>query len=545
MAQLITLNNIDPSALTTISGPKVTAIAYSGNDTATAVSGGQTITLTGAGFQNGATVYVDGTAVSVVTVASSTVISFTAPAKSAGGYPLYVVNADGGTATFPPGIQYSGTPTWTTNSGSLGTVYETQAIDIALSAVSDSAVTYTVATGVLPAGTTLDANTGNISGTANLVNASTTYNFAVDAVDAENQDTRRNFSVTVDPDVVTFNTPADNSTYTGLVGDPAIVSLNATSILGKTITYSSDSLPDGLAISGNLISGNYTTAANSVSVITATAVDTNRTDNITLNWAVENPPPTTGQAEYITPGTYSWTAPAGITSVCVVCVGGGGAGFSSSTSSLQASGGGGGLGWKNNITVVPGQSYTVVVGLGGRQASLGGAITNAQDSYFIQANDNAYATGKGGISGTSQTGGIGGVHYGDGGGNGGNGVARNSANGAGGGGAGGYSGNGASGINTGSGQGVAAPTGSGAGGAGGTNGNGGGGVGIYGRGADGGPWGEGGSGGGNGGFYGSSGAYGGGGSTHYNIYYAPPADGAVRIIWGPGRAFPATNTGDL
>jgi hypothetical protein len=29
------------------------------------------------------------------------------------------------------------------------------------------------------------------------------------------------------------------------------------------------------------------------------------------------------------------------------------------------SGGGGGLGWKNNITVVPGQEYTVVVGRGG------------------------------------------------------------------------------------------------------------------------------------------------------------------------------------
>jgi hypothetical protein len=28
-------------------------------------------------------------------------------------------------------------------------------------------------------------------------------------------------------------------------------------------------------------------------------------------------------------------------------------------------GGGGGLGWKNNIAVTPGQSYTVVVGAGG------------------------------------------------------------------------------------------------------------------------------------------------------------------------------------
>jgi hypothetical protein len=56
-----------------------------------------------------------------------------------------------------------------------------------------------------------------------------------------------------------------------------------------------------------------------------------------------------GQAEFTTPGTYTWTAPAGVTSVCAVCIGAGGAG-------------GGGLGWKNKISVVPGTAYTLVVG---------------------------------------------------------------------------------------------------------------------------------------------------------------------------------------
>ena len=267
--------------------------------------------------------------------------------------------------------------------------------------------------------------------------------------------------------------------------------------------------------------------------------DTDRAFSITVTAG-----PAVGQVEYTTPGTYSWTAPEGVVSVSVVCVGGGGAGFSSATVTARATGGGAGLGWKNNITVVPGQSYTVVVGLGGRQASLGGSITNGQDSYFISADNNAYATGKGGRSGTSGAGGAGGGFFGDGGGQGGSGIVRTSNRDSGGGGAGGYSGNGANGINTGGGPGTAAPAGSGAGGSGGPNGNGGGGVGIYGRGADGNEWGGGGSGGGGGGFFGSSGAYGGGGSTHYNIYYASPADGAVRIIWGPGRSFPATNTAD-
>ena len=62
-----------------------------------------------------------------------------------------------------------------------------------------------------------------------------------------------------------------------------------------------------------------------------------------------------GQAEYTTPGTYSWTCPAGVTSVCAVAIGGGGGGIRYTSGTYQMHGGaGGGLGWKNNITVIPG-----------------------------------------------------------------------------------------------------------------------------------------------------------------------------------------------
>ena len=86
------------------------------------------------------------------------------------------------------------------------------------------------------------------------------------------------------------------------------------------------------------------------------------------------------QQNYTTPGTYSWTCPADVTSVSVVCVGGGGGG---TTANGYEAGGGGGLGWKNNIAVVPGQSYTVVVGAGGAGNTSGG--TNGGQSYFIDA----------------------------------------------------------------------------------------------------------------------------------------------------------------
>ena len=73
-----------------------------------------------------------------------------------------------------------------------------------------------------------------------------------------------------------------------------------------------------------------------------------------------------GQQTYTSAGTYNWTCPANVTSVSVVCIGGGGGGNGGGNGVGGAGGGGGGgLGYKNNISVTPGQTYTVVVGGGG------------------------------------------------------------------------------------------------------------------------------------------------------------------------------------
>lgn len=173
-----------------------------------------------------------------------------------------------------------------------------------------------------------------------------------------------------------------------------------------------------------------------------------------------------GESVYTNPGTYTFVAPANITSVSVVCVG------STLTwaNNLKYGRGGGGLGYKNNIPVTPGSSYTVVVG------------TDNVDSYFINP-----TTVKGGSATGNSTGG---TFVGDGGGNGGDGGASVSGVGAGGGGAGGYNGNGGNGGNSGTynGNAAAAGSGGGGGGAGATSsgfGGGGGGVGLYGIGEDG------------------------------------------------------------
>ena len=278
-----------------------------------------------------------------------------------------------------------------------------------------------------------------------------------------------------------------------------------------------------------------------------------RTEFESTSTTVTTPGNPTDQALFGNPGTYSWTAPANVTSVCAVCVGGGGG---SNLASSLAAGGGGGLGWKNSISVTPGQSYTVVVGAGGVGNNSGG--TNGGDSYFIDA-----TTVKGG-GGLANNGG-GGDYVGDGGGNGGDHQTY-----GGGGGAGGYSGDGGSGTG-------------GCGGTGGSNGltgggAGGGGVGLLGEGSSGSnagfintlgatmPGGGGGSGGGSGtagrvsgapayqqnGDYGKAGGEYGGGAGAAENYFDPnpaPTDGqggkgGVRLIWGQGRAFPSTLTAD-
>jgi hypothetical protein len=279
-----------------------------------------------------------------------------------------------------------------------------------------------------------------------------------------------------------------------------------------------------------------------------------------------------GQQTYFLEGRYDWLCPPGVTSVCVVCVGGGGSGVDGWSSNA---GSGGGLGWKNNIAVSAGSTYLVVVGAGGSASGPGNI------SYFISANTvSGYGGGVTAHTGGPNRNSFGGGWVGDGGGAGGH-----SGTYQGGGGAGGYMGNG--GNNK-----LPAVLGSGGGAGGGyfssTYGSGsGGGVGLLGKGSDGvGTWagsitsmtyttnfnwgggGEGGSGGSRGqsgeNAYTSAGeggnvncrggVYGGGGGgpgTGWPNNSGDGGSGAVRIIWvvaptDPSlRQFPSTNTADI
>ena len=179
---------------------------------------------------------------------------------------------------------------------------------------------------------------------------------------------------------------------------------------------------------------------------------------------------------YTSAGVYSWVAPGSVTAINVICVGAGGSGSGQG----GGGGGGGGTGYKLNIPVTPGSSYTVVVGAGGSASFSAG--TNGGSSYFSSISLVAGLGGtRGGTSSEAATNAAGGGFVGDGGGNGGAGGQKNHPQSpGGGGGAGGLFGNGGQGGNGGSiGSGNSGSPGNGGGGGGGAGGNDGYGGGVF------------------------------------------------------------------
>ncbi|NOQ24652.1 MAG: CxxxxCH/CxxCH domain-containing protein [Bacteroidales bacterium] len=139
--------------------------------------------------------------------------------------------------------------------------------------------------------------------------------------------------------------------------------------------------------------------------------------------------------------TGMWEAPAGITSVTVECWGGGSAGGGNTTGADGGGGGGGGAYSSAVVTVIPGNFYTVTVGVGGTGV-LGNIGNSGGDSWFKDLSTVLAKGGLGGnppISGAAGIAGTGGAS-GSGvgttlfsGGNGGNGVNGNQGVGGGGG----------------------------------------------------------------------------------------------------------------
>ena len=84
---------------------------------------------------------------------------------------------------------------------------------------------------------------------------------------------------------------------------------------------------------------------------------------------------------FTTPGSSTWTAPTGVTSVQVECWGPGGAGSQGNATNFTGRGGGGGGGYakRNALAVTPGNVYNYTVGGGGTD---GGTPATGANTVF-------------------------------------------------------------------------------------------------------------------------------------------------------------------
>ena len=338
-----------------------------------------------------------------------------------------------------------------------------------------------------------------------------------------------------------------------------------------TYTLASGTLPSGTSISGQNLTGTSvggstaTTYNFSITATNPSGLAGTQAYQMTVNAIPNNA--SNGNAIFLSSTT--WTVPAGVFNVCVVCVGAGGAG----QGNYGGGGGGGALAWANEIEVSPGQTYSIVVGQGATNSAGGDSYVTVGSKGTVRANGGESTSAQMTYANGGQTANTIANSGGGYGGRGGRGRSPNPYHVAGaGGGAGGYSGAGGQGSAFGLDTGTA---GSGGGGGGGGNrysdpgcgyswATGGGGVGLNGEGSNGSAnqsntyqctnngtayGGGGGSGGANasnstsGGTNG--GAYGGGGGAGYPSSGARGGHGAVRIVWKTATmgnyGFPSTN----
>ena len=138
-------------------------------------------------------------AADTVTYTSSTSITAAFTITTDGTYFIRVENNNGLAGRSSTALlTVSDAPTWTTAAGTLGTFAQGSAISVTVAATGDSTIAYSVASGSLPTGLSLNSSTGVISGTeSGSDSADTTYNFTLRATDDESQTADRAFSITI------------------------------------------------------------------------------------------------------------------------------------------------------------------------------------------------------------------------------------------------------------------------------------------------------------------------------------------------------------
>jgi hypothetical protein len=193
-----------------------------------------------------------------------------------------------------------GLPVWITPTGSLGTLNDNQRSNTftvqASAGPGATSVSYSVVSGSLPSGASLNTSTGVISGFSPVA-SNTTSNFTIRATNNVNLLSDRSFSITINAATVTWNTTSPLPGATG--GDAAVAystTLSATASSG-TLSYSvvSGSLPSGLSLntSTGAITGTPNQSSSSTvnftvrATTTSASVSSDRAFSITVTIIVD------------------------------------------------------------------------------------------------------------------------------------------------------------------------------------------------------------------------------------------------------------------
>jgi hypothetical protein len=165
------------------------------------------ITINGTNFAAGAIAYAVGSngvdypaSLSTVNSIVQMVATFSNLSPVHEPYDIKIINPSNLYGTLPDALYVNNTPIWTTTSGLLGTFYSylQGSVNINLVATDSESpsLTYTVVSGSLPSGVSLNSSTGAITGTIPLINNTTTYSFTIRASDG-NDNSSRPFTILV------------------------------------------------------------------------------------------------------------------------------------------------------------------------------------------------------------------------------------------------------------------------------------------------------------------------------------------------------------
>lgn len=183
-------------------GLSITDITYPNGHYFVLTSGNETVTLTGTGFQSMCNVYINGSPVTSVSYINSYTVEFVTPVMlNPGTYSLSLVNPNSGTAYWSPGILFvdAGAPVFVDPPGLLETFSRNLSATTTLEVVGGTPpYTFSITSGALPSGLTLNASTGVISGIAPNVASNTVYNFTARVEDSLTESSSSNFIIAVD-----------------------------------------------------------------------------------------------------------------------------------------------------------------------------------------------------------------------------------------------------------------------------------------------------------------------------------------------------------